>query len=245
MSSKVIAIDGTAYSGKSHIAKGLSRLTGFEYINTGHMFRAVAHMAKKKKVSLDDERALLQMPFHVWFVSGSTMVAEQPDSSDLGENWTQELEDAETVQNASRIAVYPGIRKKLADMQRSYAQKNFIIMEGRDIGTTVFPDAFCRVYVTAEPLVRAKRLYKTLSDKEKKEQPPTEVFINKLLNEKLIPIDRLDANRKISPLISEETARQLGYYVHVSPEHYTVEDDVRDIYENYVKKELEKSGIHR
>jgi len=240
MSSQVIAIDGTAYSGKSHIARGIAKITGFEYINTGHMFRALAHMAKKKSVDLGSEVALLAMPFHVCFVAGSTIVSDK--TSDLGEDWTQELESPEIVQDASRIAVYPAIRQKLAEMQRSYAKEKFIIMEGRDIGSVVFPDALCRVYVTAEPLVRAKRLYKTLPSQKKNAQPPTTEFINQLLNEKLTPIDQLDANRKFSPLISEESAEKLGYYIHKSPEHYSVEDDVRDIYKNYIKEKLD--GIH-
>ncbi len=233
MSSKVIAIDGTAYSGKSHIAKGLSKRTGFEYINTGHMYRALAKIALDNQVDLSDEKAVSSLTFNIRFEKGETIVSD--------ENWTDKLDDPEVVHAASRIAIFPRVRDYLTQMQRVYARKEYIIMEGRDIGTTVFPDAFCRVYVTADPLVRAKRLYKTLG---KIEQSPTEEFIGKLLNEKLIPIDRLDANRKISPLISEETARQSGYFVHVSPEHYTVEDDVRDIYENYVKKEFEKIGIH-
>lgn len=236
MSSKVIAIDGTAYSGKSHIAKGLSKRTGFEYINTGHMYRALAKIALDNEVDLNDEKTVSSLVFEIYFENGKTIVS--------GNDWTDKLDDPDVVHAASRVAVFPGVRDRLTQMQRTYAQKEYIIMEGRDIGTTVFPDALCRVYVTADPLVRAKRLYKTLGEKERKEQSPTEEFIGKLLNEKLIPIDRLDANRKISPLISEETARQLGYFVHVSPEHYTVEDDVRAIYENYVKKELEKIGIH-
>jgi cytidylate kinase len=238
--SNVIAIDGTAYSGKSHIAKGLSQLTGFEYINTGHMFRALAHWAKKKNISLEDEQALLQMPFDISFRNGRTWVAENPKQTGTWTDWTLELEDAEIVQNASRIAVYPGVRKKLADMQRAYAQKDFIIMEGRDIGTTVFPDALCRIYVTADLEVRAKRLYKTLSKSEKRAHPPSDEYIGKLRDEKLTPIDQLDANRKVSPLISKEAAEKLGYYIHNSPESYTVEDDVRDIYEKYVRKQLEK-----
>ncbi|HCM42328.1 MAG TPA: (d)CMP kinase [Candidatus Omnitrophica bacterium] len=231
MASKVIAIDGTAYSGKSHIARGLSKITKYEYINTGHMYRALARIALESKIDLNDEKAVSGITLSIRFEKGKTIVSEQ--------NWTDELDDPEIVQAASKVAIFPKVREYLTQMQRKYSLRDFIIMEGRDIGTTVFPDALCKVYVTASPLVRAKRLYKTLGRTE----TPTDEFIRMLLNEKLIPIDQLDANRKISPLISEEEARKRGYYVHSSPEHYTVDDDVRDIYEKYVELQL-KGGIY-
>lgn len=240
----MIAIDGQAYVGKSHIARELSRLTGFEYINTGHMFRALAHMANRKCVDLKNESALMDMPFEVWFEAGDTFVSEGKDS-DGAEKWTQELERPEIVQAASQIAIHPKVREKLANMQRGYAKKSFILMEGRDIGTAVFPDAICKVYLSADDLVRAKRLYKTLSAEEKVKNEATPEFIQQLLEEKLRPIDHLDTSRKVSPLISKEDARKLGYYIHDSLEHYTVLDDARMIYDNYIQKELKKIGIHR
>ncbi len=248
---RVIAIDGQAYVGKSQIAKGLAKLlrdelnVDFAYINTGHMFRAWAKVALDHQVSLDDEKALLAIPFEVWFEDGETFVTVNPGRSGGTMNWTDALNEPHVVQAASRVAVHPGVREKLARMQRGYSQKGFIIMEGRDIGTAVFPNALCRVYVAADEWVRAGRIYKMFSKDEQQKNPRTDLFVHELLETKLKPIDKQDTERMVSPLISKEEAGRLGYHVHNSLEEYTVNDDVTKIYDHYIQKELKKIGIHR
>jgi cytidylate kinase len=245
---RVIAIDGQAYVGKSAIAKGLAKLlnkeleTDFAYINTGHMFRALAKTALDREVSLDDEKALLAMPFDIWFEGGKTLVKLDRKAQVL--NWTDELNAVHVVQAASKVAIHPGVRRKLADMQRGYAQRGFIIMEGRDIGTAVFPNALCRIYAAADEWVRAGRIYKMFSEEEKRRMPRTDALIRELLETKLKPLDKQDTERKVSPLISKEEALRLGYHVHNSLEEYSVEDDVRKIYDSYICGELKKIGIH-
>ncbi len=193
MSSKVIAIDGPAYVGKSEIAKALSRLTGFAYVNTGHMYRAVARKAIDLHYSYDHHESICKLAkkTKIEFINNNTWRTYVD-----GQDWTDLLNDYSIVSFAAKIATNPGLREHLTKKQRELARKQTIIMEGRDIGSIVFPDASWKFFVTATEEIRAKRLWKTLTEEEQKMNPESEMFISKIQH-----IDDLDKNRKIAPLI--------------------------------------------
>ena len=195
MSAKVIAIDGPAYVGKSQIAGALSGLTGYAFMNTGHMYRTVAKKARKGGLHAAEKDALLKCAsaLEFRFEAGKTYVN--------GEDWTLSLDDPEIVSFASKIAAIPELRAVLTDLQRQYAQKEWIIMEGRDIGSVVFPDARWKFFVTASLEVRAFRMRKMMPPAEQSQCPDFRVLIPKVLE-----IDEADRNRKVAPLVAAPDA---------------------------------------
>lgn len=215
---KVIAIDGPAYVGKSQIAQGIAKKLGYEFINTGHMYRALARRAMDSGIDIANESALLQMPFDVWFENGRTSVSLHEKAAGGYVDWTDQLDRVEIVQSASEIAKLPRIREKLTRMQRAYAQKGWIVMEGRDIGTVVFPDAEWKFFITASEEVRAKRLLKMQPPSEKGKMTPEQAL------NKIRAIDDSDLNRKIAPL------RKAGDAIEYHNDAFSVEQDIENLY---------------
>jgi cytidylate kinase len=160
MSSNVIAIDGPCYAGKSTIALALARLTGYTYINTGHMYRTVAKEALQQGISLTDIEAIISI------AEALSICFEQQDDSCRtivnGEDLTDSLDSLQIASGAAQIASYTELRQVLTDMQRSYAGGEPVIFEGRDIGSVVFVDAVWKFFITASVEVRAKRMKKIL-----------------------------------------------------------------------------------
>ena len=216
MGAKVIAIDGPAYVGKSQIAQGIAKKLGYEFINTGHMYRAIAKVALDQMIPFENETALINLPIRIYFLGGRTFVSLSEDQKAF--DWTYELDKVEIVESAGKIAKLAGVRNLLTQMQRQYAQKQWIVMEGRDIGTVVFPDAEWKFFVTASEEVRAKRVLKMLSEEERK----TINFAKAL--EKIQQIDFADKNRKIAPLLKASDA------IEYDNGAYTVEEDVNHLY---------------
>ena len=196
----VIAIDGPSYVGKSTVARCLAQLTGYVYINTGHMYRAVAKKCLETRLSTEDVVAVatIARAMRIEFKP-----AEEGNSLTFvdGEDMTQKLASHEIVIAASRVASIPAVREILTDLQRSYAKSYMIIMEGRDIGSTVFPDARWKFFITASPIVRARRMRKVMDEENKKRFPDAEMLIPKIEE-----LDRNDTSRKISPLRQAEDA---------------------------------------
>lgn len=217
MNAKVIAIDGPAYVGKSQIAQSLAKTLGYTFINTGHMYRAMARRAIELNVVASDETALLKMPFDVWFVDGSTFVSHGAPAG-VAHDWTKELDQVKFVEFASQIAKLPGVRERLTRIQRGYAQNDWIVMEGRDIGTEVFPDAEWKFYVDASEEIRAKRLLKMLPEAEQGKIKLEEAL------QRISQIDKSDRGRKIAPLRKAEDA--ILYDNSKSPD---AETDAREI----------------
>lgn len=193
MPTHVIAIDGPSYVGKSSISQCLSDLTGCAYVNTGHMYRAIAQKAMERKVASDDTRLLARIAQNTKFeftkAGGSyrTIV----DGRDL----TNSLDLPEIVSFASRIALIPDVRHQFLNLQRALASEQTIIMEGRDIGSSVFPEALWKFYVTASVRVRAKRMLKMMSEDERKA-----VLDYRHLIPKIKELDERDENRLLAPL---------------------------------------------
>src|SRR3989338_7218625 len=165
MKVRVIAIDGPSYVGKSSISQALSELTGFIYINTGHMYRAVAARCLREGVDADDQAAVVR-------VAQGTKIEFKKNGKDCltfvdGKDSTHALNAPEAVLMASKIAKLPALREILTTLQRGYAWQQTIIMEGRDIGSEVFHDAEWKFFVTASLEVRALRMWKMMDEKSR------------------------------------------------------------------------------
>jgi cytidylate kinase len=149
----VIAIDGPAGAGKSTVARRVADRLGFVYINSGAMYRAVALWALRNGTDLDDMHRLemLARAARIEFGVGDGSVYLN------GENVTEALRTAEVSMAASRVSAVPGVRRALIPLQRGIAESSSVVMEGRDIGSVVFPDAKIKVYLDANPSERARR----------------------------------------------------------------------------------------
>lgn len=196
----IVAIDGYSSCGKSTIAKQLAQYAGYRYIDTGAMYRAVALYAIRNKLSDISNRqpeiiALLPQ-VHIDF-------AIQPDGSQHvtlnGEDVESQIRTLEVGNGASQIAVIPEVRRYLVAQQQQMGKQGGIVMDGRDIGTVVFPKAELKLFLTASPEVRAERRYRELI--EKGEQPVmADVLAD--VNDR----DYRDTHRAESPLRQAEDA---------------------------------------
>ena len=192
-----IAIDGPAGAGKSTIAKRLAKELGAIYVDTGAMYRAMAYYFIQKGVDKDDIDTITKLCKDVE-VSISYENGEQQVILN-GENITGFIRQ-ETVGNmASATSVYPVVREKLVELQRQLAKTSDVVMDGRDIGTTVLPDAFVKIYLTASSDARAKRRYDELTAKGE------QCDINDI-KEDIEKRDYQDMHREISPLKQADDA---------------------------------------
>lgn len=202
----IIAIDGPAGSGKSTIARELSRRLGFEKLDTGAMYRAVAFTALDRGIDLDDEAAVsaLVSAITIRFTPGESSGSITVDGRDVSREIRTPLVDA----NVSKVSAYPGVRTAMLEPQRAVAQNHDVVAEGRDIGTVVFPDAEVKVFLTADPRVRAQRrvLQRHGGDVADARALESEVA------ETLASIERrdaLDASRDVAPLVAAPDAVQI------------------------------------
>lgn len=155
----VIAIDGPAGAGKSTIARRLAARLGFTYIDTGAMYRAVALWAIRQKVDLDDMHRTAQLAI-------AAEIELAPGRIKLnGEDVTDEIRTQEVSDGASKIAVIPGVRRAMVEKQRAIGERVSVVMEGRDIGTVVFPNADVKIFLDANPPERVRRRLEELRAK--------------------------------------------------------------------------------
>ncbi len=147
----VVAIDGPAGAGKSTIAQRLARRLGFTYIDTGAMYRAVALWALRQNVSWEDMHRMEQLAI-------AAEIELSPGRITLnGEDVTEAIRTPEVSNGASKIAVIPGVRRAMVDKQRAIGRRTSVVMEGRDIGTVVFPEADVKIFLDANPQERVRR----------------------------------------------------------------------------------------
>src|SRR5271163_2738354 len=147
----IVAIDGPAGAGKSTIARSLARRLGFTYIDTGAMYRAVALWALRAGFDLDDLHRLEQLALEARIEFDGDRVLLN------GEDVTQAIREPEVTQAASKGSIAPGVRRALREEQQRIGAVQSVVMEGRDIGTVVFPDAQVKIYLDANPEIRAHR----------------------------------------------------------------------------------------
>ena len=192
-----IAIDGPAGAGKSTIAKKIAKQLGFIYVDTGAMYRAMALHILRKKIAADDSAAISQACED----ADITIVYENGEQVVLlnGENVNGLIRTEEVGNMASASSVNGDVRKKLVSLQQKLAKTADVIMDGRDIGTCVLPDANVKVYLTASSAVRAKRRFDELIAKG--------VACNlEKIEKDIIERDERDMNREISPLKQADDA---------------------------------------
>jgi cytidylate kinase len=199
-----IAIDGPAGSGKSSVARRVAAMLGYLYLDSGAMYRALALKALRRAASLSDERGLeaLAKETHI------ELKAPRPEQEAAGAkncvfldgaDVTQEIRTSEVAQAASRLATIAGVRRVLVAEQQRAGAGGGIVMEGRDIGTVVFPDAELKIFLDASPEVRTERRWKEHQEKNERLTLP-EVF------DEVIERDKRDRERKVSPLVRASDA---------------------------------------
>ena len=147
----VIAIDGPAAAGKSTIARRLAERLGFTYIDTGAMYRAVALWARRQNVDPADMHRMEQLAIAAGIELSPERIALN------GEDVTDAIRTPEVSSGASKIAVIPGVRRAMVAKQREIGERSSVVMEGRDIGTVVFPNAQVKVFLDANPDERVRR----------------------------------------------------------------------------------------
>lgn len=192
-----IAIDGPAGAGKSTIAKTLAKELGYVYVDTGAMYRAMAYFFLQKGINKDDEAAITEA------VDGADVTIRYENGVQQvllnGENVTGCLRTEQVGNMASSTSVYPAVRTKLVALQQKLAKTTDVIMDGRDIGTCVLPDAQVKIYLTASVETRAKRRYMELMEKG---EPADLEKIAADIKER----DYRDMHREMSPLRQAEDA---------------------------------------
>lgn len=215
-----IAIDGPAGAGKSTIAKRLAKKLGFIYVDTGAMYRAMAYYFLQKKTDPSDETAIAAMCPDV----DVTIAYEGNEQQVLlnGENVNGFIRTEEVGNMASSVSVYPVVRTKLVELQRQLAAKSDVIMDGRDIGTCVLPDAQVKIYLTASSVTRAKRRFDELAAKG-------ETCDLEQIEKDIIDRDYRDMHRETSPLKQAEDA------VLVDSSEMNIDEVVDAIYQIYEK----------
>ena len=184
----IVTIDGPAAAGKSTASRALAERLGFDYLDTGAMYRAVTLAALRRGVPLSDERALeklagsVQITFH-----GRAVFLDAEDVSEA-------IRDVEVTRASRHVADSPAVRRLMVTLQREAGRTGNIVTEGRDQGTVVFPDAGCKIYLTATPQVRAERRHRDLAARGQ-QVPLAQVLTDQAER------DRRDADRPIAPMV--------------------------------------------
>lgn len=201
----IVAIDGFSSSGKSTMAKELARTIGYRYIDSGAMYRAVTLYALDNGMispdnTVDNNRLVASLPdIHIDFKalpSGQRTILNGRDVED-------EIRTLRVSNSVSPVAVIPQVREALVAMQQGFGKERGIVMDGRDIGTTVFPDAELKIYLNASPETRAMRRWKELQEKGDCSTTYEQVLDN------VISRDHIDSTREVSPLRRADDAIDL------------------------------------
>jgi cytidylate kinase len=215
----VIAIDGPAGSGKSTIAARVARKLGYINLESGAMYRALALKAMEQQVSLDDAEALRQL--------AEQSVIELEPSGDGnrvlldGEDVSRRIREPDVTAAASRVSAHPQVRRVMVARQRELGANGGVVMEGRDIGTAVFPSAEVKIFLDADQTVRAER--RLLQNGS---QSPEEA---KRVHAEIAARDERDRTRVASPLVPAADA------VHVDTTHKSIDEVVEEV-ERIVKR---------
>ena len=191
-----IAIDGFSSTGKSTVAKKLAKALGYIYVDTGAMYRAVTLFALENgffKEDVLDKSALIKSLVTIQLQFKFNEETQQSDIHLNGINVEKEIRTLRVSNKVSPVATVPEVREKLVAMQQQMGKDKGVVMDGRDIGTVVFPDAELKLFMTASPEKRASRRYKELLDRGDK---VTYEEVLKNVQER----DRIDSTRETSPL---------------------------------------------
>ena len=209
-----IAIDGPAGAGKSTIAKMAAKKLDFIYVDTGAMYRAMALYFLRREIDAKDEKKIAEACEHI----NVTIAYQEGEQQVLlnGENVNAFIRTEEVSMMTSNTSKYPAVREKLLYLQRELAAANNVIMDGRDIGTCVLPDAELKIYLTASASEQAKRRY--LEQKERGVESDLAQ-----IERDIIARDEQDMNREIAPLKQAEDA------IYLDTSDMTIEEVVTKI----------------
>ncbi|HOL33974.1 MAG TPA: (d)CMP kinase [Candidatus Syntrophosphaera thermopropionivorans] len=217
----IIAIDGPAASGKSTTAQLLAKKLGYLYIDTGAMYRACALKAKKLGIDINDEESIRNL---LAFID---IKIENDNSKNRilldGEDVSEDIRADDISSLASAISAIPAVRYKMVELQRKMGEKGSVILDGRDIGTFVFPDAEVKFFLTASPEIRAKRRWLELQQKG----------IDKNFSEVLADLvkrDNNDSQRALAPLKKAEDA------IEIDTSNMTIEEQTETLYKIILSK---------
>ncbi|KRN75792.1 hypothetical protein IV73_GL000291 [Weissella kandleri] len=192
-----IAIDGPASAGKSTIAKILANQLGYIYVDTGAMYRVVTLAALRAQIDINDEDAVTQLlpTIQITFAPGEPVQRVYYNEQDV----TEEIRSATVTKNVSAVSSYAAVREAMTNLQRLIAQDAGVVMDGRDIGTTVLPQAQVKIFLVASVHERALRRFK---ENQAKGSNETLAEIEQAVQHR----DELDSNRAISPLRKADDA---------------------------------------
>ena len=211
----IIAIDGPAATGKSTTAKALAQRLAFTYLDTGAMYRAVTLLTLRKKIKISENFDLISL------LEQFDLKIEQHGNKILiilnGEDVSDEIRRLDVTENVSEVSALSIVRKTLVKIQRKIANDQNCVVEGRDIGTVVFPNAEVKFYVVADYDVRAKR--RLLDFKRLGEEKSIDNLIKEIKNR-----DKYDSERKDSPLLKANDA------IEVDTTNMTIEEQVNIMY---------------
>lgn len=219
----VIAIDGFSSCGKSTFAKAIAARLGYIFIDTGAMYRAVTLYALEHGAVVDGEVLSDKVVELLPQIEISFSFNSERGASDIyinGEQVEQKIRSIEVSNLVSNISSIAQVREKLVAMQQGMGQQRGVVMDGRDIGTVVFPDAELKIFMTADPKVRAQRRYDELTAKG------DNVTMEEIL-ENVLSRDHADMNREISPL------RQADDAIVLDNSHMSVEEQMAWFMERY------------
>jgi cytidylate kinase len=206
MSKKItIAIDGHSSTGKSTAAKQLAVKLQYVYVDTGAMYRAVSLYALRENLIVSGKLDSNKLVAFLSSIKISFAYNKETDSADVylnGENIEKQIRTLEVSNIVSKVAEISEVRAKLVEQQKAMGEEKGIVMDGRDIGSVVFPDAELKVFMTAAPEVRAQRRYTELI------QRGDDVSLEEVLKN-VIERDHIDSNREDSPLVQLPEAKLL------------------------------------
>ncbi|MGL6228951.1 MAG: (d)CMP kinase [Culicoidibacterales bacterium] len=184
----IVAIDGPAASGKGTLAKELAEYFGYIYVDTGSMYRAVTYKALQQQLDVNDEASVMNM-------LDTTTITMTPDHKTLldGVDVSTIIRSNNVSENVSYIAIHPLVREKLVDLQRKIASEGGAVLDGRDIGTVVLPNADVKIYLTAS--VEARAMRRQLDNQQRGIESNFEQ-----VRDNLALRDQIDSTREVAPL---------------------------------------------
>ena len=212
MKNLVIAIDGPAGAGKSTIAKIIAKELNINYIDTGAMYRAVALKCLQNNINIEDENAVIEL-------AKETEIDFKDNNIYLDGNIVnEEIRSIEVTNNVSNVAKIKEVRFLMVDVQREIGTRNSVILDGRDIGSYVFPNADYKFFLIATPEERGNRRYKELIEKG------VEVKLQDVIDD-IIRRDEIDSSREFAPLVKAADA------IEIDTTGKSIEDVVKSVLE--------------